>query len=85
MFITSIDLDTLDLAQARAFYTQTLGLHLQQETADAFTVQAGATALTALSRSSMLANARCASISQTSGVPVTAIIPMTFTAARASA
>ena len=46
MFITSIDLDTLDLAQARAFYTQTLGLHLQQETADAFTVQAGATALT---------------------------------------
>src|SRR5215831_19105189 len=46
MFITSIDLDTLDLAQARTFYTQTLGLPLQQETADAFTVQAGATTLT---------------------------------------
>jgi catechol 2,3-dioxygenase-like lactoylglutathione lyase family enzyme len=46
MFITSIDLDTPDLSQARAFYTQTLGLHLRQETADSFTVQAGATALT---------------------------------------
>jgi catechol 2,3-dioxygenase-like lactoylglutathione lyase family enzyme len=46
MFITSIDLETLDLSQARSFYIQTLGLRLQQETADSFTVQAGATALT---------------------------------------
>jgi catechol 2,3-dioxygenase-like lactoylglutathione lyase family enzyme len=46
MFMTSIDLDTLDLAQARAFYTQTLGLPLRQETTDSFTVQAGTTALT---------------------------------------
>jgi catechol 2,3-dioxygenase-like lactoylglutathione lyase family enzyme len=46
MFMTNIDLDTLDLAQARAFYTQTLGLPLRQETTDSFTVQAGTTALT---------------------------------------
>ena len=46
MFMTSIDLDSLDLSQARAFYSQTLGLHLRQATADSFTVQAGATALT---------------------------------------
>ncbi len=46
MFITSIDLDTPDLSQARAFYTQTMGLSLRQETADSFTVQAGTTALT---------------------------------------
>lgn len=46
MFMTSIDLDTLDLSQARAFYSQTLGLHLRQATADSFTVQAGTTALT---------------------------------------
>jgi catechol-2,3-dioxygenase len=46
MFITSIDLDTPNVSQARAFYAQTLGLQLRQETADAFTVQAGATALT---------------------------------------
>jgi catechol 2,3-dioxygenase-like lactoylglutathione lyase family enzyme len=46
MFMTSIDLDTLDLSQARAFYTHTLGLPLRQATAELFTVQAGTTALT---------------------------------------
>jgi catechol 2,3-dioxygenase-like lactoylglutathione lyase family enzyme len=46
MFLTSIDLDTRDLAQARAFYTEILGLPLRQTTADAFTAQAGTTALT---------------------------------------
>jgi catechol 2,3-dioxygenase-like lactoylglutathione lyase family enzyme len=46
MFMTSIDLDTLDLSPARAFYTQTLGLPLRQATTDSFTIQAGTTALT---------------------------------------
>lgn len=46
MFMTAIDLETADLSTERAFYTQTLGLPLQQTTTDAFTVQAGTTALT---------------------------------------
>jgi catechol-2,3-dioxygenase len=46
MFLTAIDLDTSGLSTARAFYTQTLGLLLRQATTDAFTVQAGTTALT---------------------------------------
>lgn len=54
MFMTAIDLDTLDLSQERAFYTQTLGLPLRQATADSFTVQAGTTALTFRSSSQQL-------------------------------
>ena len=46
MFLTEIDLETADLATVRLFYTQTLGLPLRQATHDAFTVQAGTTALT---------------------------------------
>src|SRR5690348_17066053 len=46
MFITSIDLETPNLSQARSFYAQTLGLRLQQNSVDSFTVQAGVTALT---------------------------------------
>lgn len=46
MFITAIDLDASDLSQQRAFYTQILGLPVSQATTDAFTVQAGTTALT---------------------------------------
>ena len=46
MFLTSIALETLDLSHERTFYAQTLGLPLQQATADSFTVQAGTTALT---------------------------------------
>lgn len=56
MFITAIDLDTPDLAAERAFYTDTLGLPLRQESADSFSVQAGTTALAfhASTRSSLL-------------------------------
>jgi len=46
MFITAIDLETADLSTGRTFYTQSLGLPLRQATTDAFTVQAGTTALT---------------------------------------
>lgn len=46
MFMTGIDLETADISTTRAFYTQTLGLPLRQTMADAFTVQAGTTALT---------------------------------------
>ena len=46
MFMTAIGLETADLSTERLFYTQTLGLPLRQATADAFTVQAGTTALT---------------------------------------
>lgn len=46
MFMTAIGLETADLSQQHAFYTQTLGLPLRQTTADSFTVQAGTTALT---------------------------------------
>ena len=46
MFITAIELDTLDLPAQQTFYTQTLGLPLQHSTEDSFTVQAGTTALT---------------------------------------
>ncbi|HEV8190776.1 MAG TPA: hypothetical protein VGP82_04725 [Ktedonobacterales bacterium] len=45
MFLTAIDLETADLATERLFYTQILGLPLRQATPDAFTVQAGTTAL----------------------------------------
>jgi catechol-2,3-dioxygenase len=44
--MTAIDLETADLSAERLFYTQTLGLPLRQATPDAFTVQAGTTALT---------------------------------------
>jgi hypothetical protein len=46
MFMTAIDLETADLSAAHLFYTQTLGLPLRLATPDAFTVQAGTTALT---------------------------------------
>ena len=46
MFITAIELDTLDLPDQQTFYTQTLGLPLQHSTQESFTVQAGTTALT---------------------------------------
>src|SRR5262249_3783835 len=46
MFITAIDLETVDLVKEPAFYAQTLGLPLRQASAVAFTVQAGTTALT---------------------------------------
>src|SRR5215813_11557431 len=46
MFMIAIDLETADLSAARMFYAHTLGLPLRQATSDAFTVQAGTTALT---------------------------------------
>lgn len=46
MFITAIDLETADLSTEYTFYTQIPGLPLRQATTDAFTVQAGTTALT---------------------------------------
>src|SRR5437588_551269 len=46
MFITAIELDTLDLLSEQTFYTQTLGLPLRHSADDSFTVQAGTTALT---------------------------------------
>src|SRR6185312_1828793 len=46
MFMTAIGLETADLSTERLFYTQTLGLPLRQAAPDAFTVQAGTTALT---------------------------------------
>lgn len=46
MFITAIELDTLDLQAERTFYTQTLGLPLTQANESSFTVQAGTTAPT---------------------------------------
>ena len=46
MFMTAIGLQTADLSTEHIFYTQTLGLPLRQATPDAFTVQAGTTALT---------------------------------------
>src|SRR5262249_30879385 len=46
MFMTAIDLVTEGLSNERVFYSETLGLPLRQASADAFTVQAGTTALT---------------------------------------
>lgn len=46
MLITAVELETLDLPAERAFYTQTLGMPLRASTEQAFTVQAGTTALT---------------------------------------
>jgi len=46
MFITAIELDTLDLLPMRTFYTQVLDLPLRHAKEDSFTVQAGTTTLT---------------------------------------
>lgn len=66
MFMTVIDLETADLSTARTFYTQTLGLPLQQATTDAFTVQArprSPFALPASNRCSITSPSRSRSIS----------------------